>query len=394
MKICQVVPYFPYKEHLEGFPVESGYHIGGVERHVYNLSIELTKLNHKVTIITTQSPNYNCLSDVVGLDIIRVPIDFRIYSSPVSLSILNLTLEEFDVIHAHTPVPLIADLVAVKNLKERKPFVLTYHNDVNKEGLFGKFIAMVYNCSFGSLLLKHSDVIITTTKSYALHSRQLRKYLHKVTVIPNGVDTKRFHPKLDKNKIREKYGIDKDAKIVLFVGRLEAYKGCEYLLSAFSIIARKVKNVYLILVGRGPLESSLKETAIKLGIKKRVFFAKYVRDEELPYYYAACDVFVLPSISEHEGFGIVQLEALACGKPVITTNIPGVKEVDAKELATIHIPPKDERSLAEAILAVLKNEKLAIKMGRNGRKLVEEKYSWQKVVDKLLATYSRLATRS
>lgn len=392
MKICQVVPYFPYKEHLQGRPIEDGYHIGGVERHVYNLSIELAKLNHEVTVITTRSPSHDHLSDITGFEVIRIPIDLRVYSSPVSFGLLNLTFKEFDIIHAHTPVPFAADLVAIKNLKERKPFILTYHNDVSKDGTFGKFISMAYNSIFGRLLLKHSDIIIATTKSYALHSRQLRKYLHKVVVVPNGVDIKKFHPNLDKERIRERYGIDKNAKIVLFVGRLDTYKGCDHLLSAFAIIVRKIKNAYLILVGKGPLEPVLRKTATKFGIKSRVLFAGYVKDEELPYYYASCDVFVLPSISEHEGFGIVQLEAMACGKPVITTKIPGVIEVDINETASIHVPPRDYKALATALLTLLKNKRLAKEMGRRGRKLIEEKYSLEKVTKKIIKLYKNVLT--
>jgi glycosyltransferase involved in cell wall biosynthesis len=390
MKICQVAPYFPYRGHLEGFPVENGYHIGGVERHVYNLSNELSRMGNEVTVITTQSPKHNSLSDVTNIKVIRVPIDFRMYSSPVSIKILNLTFQEFDVVHAHTPVPLIADLAAIRNLNEGMPFILTYHNDVNKEGVFSGILAMMYNYSLGSLLLHGSDMIITTTKSYAFQSRQLRKYLYKVTVVPNGVDTERFHPKIDRCKIREKYGINEDAKVVLFVGRLAAYKGCKYLLSAFSMIIRKLKNVYLIVVGRGPLESKFKETATILGAKKRILFAGYVKDEELPYYYATSDLFVLPSISEYEGFGMVQLEAMASGKPVIATNIAGVRDVDSEELATIHVPPKDEKALEKAILTVLRNEKLAIKMGDNGRKLVEKNYSWSRVAGNILELYKKI----
>ncbi|RLF91435.1 glycosyltransferase family 1 protein [Thermococci archaeon] len=389
MKICQVVPYFPYKEHLQGHPIENGYHIGGVERHVYNLSTELAKLNHEVTIITARSPNHEYLSDITDFKIVRIPIDLQVYSSPICLGLLNLTFEEFYIIHAHTPVPFTADLVAVKNLKEKKPFILTYHNDISKDNGLGELISTVYNSIFGRLLLNHSDIIIATTKGYAIYSRQLRKYLHKVVVVPNGVDINKFHPNLDRERIREKQGIDKDAKVVLFVGRLDTYKGCKHLLSAFAIVARKIKNAYLILVGRGPLEPVLRKIVTKLGIKSRVFFAGYVKDEELPYYYASCDVFVLPSISEQEGFGVVQLEAMACGRPVVATNIPGVSEVDPRELATIHVPPKDERALAEAILTILKNEELAIKMGINGRKLVEEKYPWGKVVRKILKLYKK-----
>jgi len=392
MRICQVVPYFPYRDHLRGISVNRGYHVGGVERHVYNISMELIKRGHQVTIVTTKSPDHDKLSelDVKNLRIVRFPINLRVYSSPISFELLKFDFNEFDIIHAHTPVPFTADLVAIKNLKEKKPFVLTYHNDISKDSGLGKLISTVYNSIFGRLLLNHSDIIIATTKSYAIHSRQLRKYLYKVRVVPNGVDIKRFHPKLDKNKIRKKYNISEDGKVVLFVGNLEAYKGCEYLLSAFSIVAKEINEAYLILVGKGSLESRLKEVAMKLDVKNKVFFAGYVRDDELPYYYAACDVFVLPSISEYEGFGIVQLEAMACGKPVIATNIPGVREVDAKELATIHVPPKDKRALTEALLMILRDEKLATKMGSNGRKLVEEFYSWSKIARIILQLYEEV----
>jgi glycosyltransferase involved in cell wall biosynthesis len=389
MKICQVAPYFPYRQHLEGISVEKGYHIGGVERHVYNLSNELSKIGNEVTVITTKSPKHKYFSDVKNIKVIRLPIDFRVYSSPISLKIFSLAFRDYDVVHAHTPVPLIADLVAIRNLNGRTPFLLTYHNDVNKNGMFNEVVAMLYNCSFGSLLLNCSDTIITTTKDYAFQSRKLRKYLYKISVVPNAVDTTRFHPRIDGYKIRERYEISKEAKVVLFVGTLAAYKGCKYLLSAFSMILKKLSNVYLILVGKGPLESNFKETAAKLGGEKRIIFAGYVKDEELPYYYASSDLFVLPSVSEFEGFGIVQLEAMASGKPVIATNIAGVREVDSEELATIHVPPKDEKALEAALLEVLRNDKLAITMGHNGRDLVEKKYSWSRVAGNILDLYKK-----
>ena len=388
MNICQVVPYFPYREHINSQQVEKGYHIGGVERHVYHISRELSQRGHNVTIITTKSPDHDKLSEIESFNVQRVPITLRIYNSHVPFRVVKYFDPcQYDVIHAHTPVPAIADLAALRNIVKKRPFVLTYHNDITKGGIFGSIISAIYNKSVGKFLLQHSDIIISTTKSYAVNSKQLSKYLHKIRVIPNGVDDKVFSPKLDGSRVREKYGLKEDCKIVLFVGRLDYYKGCEYLVEAFSIVVKRMKNAHLILVGSGPLEERLREIANELNITDDISFAGYVKDEDLPYYYAACDVFVLPSISLYEGFGIVQLEAMACGKPVITTTLPGVREVDVDGVATVHIPPKNKQKLAEAIIKILKDDDLATRLGKNGRELIVKKYSWSKVAKAIEQVY-------
>ena len=388
MKICMISPYFPYLEHINGRKVERGYNIGGVERHVYYISRELSKRGHDVTVITTRSPKHEKLSEIKGVNICRIPIGLRIYNSHIPFRILvHLNSDQYDIIHAHTPVPTIADLAALRNIAKKCPFVLTYHNDITKEGIFGSIISTIYNMTVGKFLLQHSDIIISTTKTYAINSKQLCKYLQKIKVIPNGVDDKVFNPKLDGSRIREKYGLKEDCKIVLFVGRLDYYKGCEYLVEAFSTVVKRMKNAHLILVGSGPLEGRLKEMANELNIADDISFAGYVKDEDLPYYYAACDVFVLPSISLYEGFGIVQLEAMACGKPVITTTLPGVREVDVEGVATIHIPPKNKQKLAEAIIEILKDDDLATRLGKNGRELIVKKYSWSKVAKAIEQVY-------
>ena len=214
--------------------------------------------------------------------------------------------------------------------------------------------------------------------------------MQKVKVIPNGVNEIFFNPDLDGMIIKNKYGLKDDCKVVLFVGRLDYYKGCDYLIRAFSKVLWSVSNSHLIMVGGGPLKEKLKEIASCLKISENISFAGHVKDELLPYYYAACDVFVLPSISSYEGFGMVQLEAMACAKPVITTTLPGVSEIDADEVATLHVPPKDEDLLARSLIKILQNDELAINLGRNGRKLIIDKYSWSKVIVALEELYFKL----
>jgi glycosyltransferase involved in cell wall biosynthesis len=394
MKICQVVPCFPYQEHLEGKSVEKGYHVGGVEKHVYYISKKLLELGNEVTIFTTKSPQHESLSEIDSdINIYRVPIGISLYASSIPLSTLkNLDVREYDLTHAHTPTPAIADLAALKNFIKRKPFILTYHNDIGKEDIFGKIVSAVYNATLGTFLLAHADAIIATSKSYAKNSKQLKKYLSKVRIIPNGVDTKVFHSELDSIKVKEKYKLDQD-KIVLFVGRIDYYKGCPYLIRAFADVIEEVPQAHLLFVGSGPLVGELKKLVADSNIASKVTFAGFVSDKELPYYYAACDVFVLPSISFYEGFGLVQLEAMACKKPVVTTTIPGVKEVDDSEIASIHVRPKDEKALASAILKILQDEDLAKNLGGNGRKLMIEKYSWGIIAKTTECLYSEIIKR-
>lgn len=391
MKICQIVPYFPYREHLSGVPIEAGYHIGGVERHAYILAHELAKRGHDVTVFSARSPKHTQLSEIEDISIRRVPKEISLYNSYLPLSLLRyFDPSEYDLIHAHTPVPAIADIVALKNIATHTPFILTYHNEITKSGIFGGIVSLIYNMTLGSLLVKNSDMIITTTRSYADSSKLLKPFLSKVRVIPNGVDCDRFKPGLDPIFVREKYNINPFDKIILFVGHLDHYKGCEYLVCALPLIAEKIEHVRLLIVGSGPQNNILRQIAANLHIEDKVTFAGYVEDDELPYIYASADVFVLPSVSSYEGFGIVQLEALSSGKPVVTTMLPGVRDVDSQGIASLHVQPKDPVALSGAIITLLKNTERSREMGRKGRNLVLERYSWPKVIEEIEKLYFML----
>lgn len=388
MKICQIVPCFPYQEHLNGTPIEAGYHIGGVERHAYILARGLTKRGHDVTVFAARSPKHSQLTEVENLSVRRVSREILLYNSYLPLSLLlHFDPSEYDLIHAHTPVPAIADIIALKNIPTRTPFILTYHNDITKSGFLGGIVSSIYNMTLGKSLIKNSDVIITTTQSYADNSKLLKSSLSKVRVIPNGVDCDHFKPGLDPLSVRGKYGIDPLDKLILFVGHLDRYKGCDYLVRALPLITENIERVHLLIVGSGPQSSSLRQIAAALHIEDKITFAGYVEDDELPYIYASADVFVLPSVSSYEGFGIVQLEALSCGKPVVTTTLPGVREVDSDGAATLHVSPGDITELSQAITKILSDDELAQQMGQMGRALALEQYSWSKVVDQLEAIY-------
>jgi len=295
--------------------------------------------------------------------------------------------KEYDVVHAHTPVPAIAELAALR-ASGRAPFVLGYHNDVVRTGSIGRVLGDVYGVMLAPFLLKRADAIVTFTRSLAQSSSRLADYAHKVRVVPGAVDAERFRTGLDGNRIRRKYGLKEEAKIILFVGILDAYKGCHYLVRAMPAVISRIPGARLILVGTGPMAGELEAISRQLGIEENVIFAGFVPDEDLPDYYAACDVFVLPSVSAEEGFGLVQLEAMACGRPVVTTTIPGVCEADAGEAATVHVPPRDTEALADAIARVLQDGGLAARLGRGGRRLVEDSYTWAEIARRMQAVYA------
>ena len=358
---------------------------------MYILVHELAERGHDVTVFAARSPKHNQLSEIDGLSVRRVSKEISLYNSYLPLSLLRrFDPSEFDLIHAHTPVPAIADIIALKNITARTPFILTYHNDITKSGFLGGIISSIYNMTLGKSLVKNSDIIITTTQSYANNSKLLKSSLSKVRVIPNGVDCDLFKPGLDTIFAREKYGINPSDKLILFVGHLDHYKGCDYLIRALPLITEKIERAHLLIVGSGPQSAFLRQIAATLHIEDKITFAGYVEDHELPYIYASADVFVLPSISSYEGFGIVQLEALSSGKPVVTTMLPGVRDVDSQGIASLHVQPKDPVALSGAIITLLKNIERSREMGRKGRSLVLERYSWPKVIEEIEKLYFML----
>lgn len=389
MRICQIVPRFPFKENFDGKEIIH-YHIGGVERHVYEISKILKDKGHSITVLTTQSPNkHDKYHEIDNLDVRRIHYGISLYNSSIPFGLLRFELNDYDLIHAHTPTPMIADLACLKNCK-KVPFILTYHNDINKDGYMGKLVSYIYNRTLGEFLLKNSDSIITTSRSY-IDTSKIKKFSPKIRIIPNGIDPRKFNKSVNINDIKiikMRHDIPLESKMVLYVGALEEYKGIKYLLDAFKkILDNENIDIYLFIIGSGTLLNILKEMSETMKISDRVIFPGYVSDYELPYYYSACDFLVLPSISEKEGFGIVQLEAMASGKPVISTNMPGVKEVDREQLASICIPRKDSYSLSKAMIKLIKNEKMCVRLGINGMKLVEEKYSWEKIVNDIEKLY-------
>jgi glycosyltransferase involved in cell wall biosynthesis len=348
MKVVLTTPYYPP-------------HIGGVEVHVQNLARRLKERGYDVEVVSSVGEDHAVKIKTVP----SIPIPY----SPIPITFPDV---EGDVFHSHIPSPFFAKRIADRNLK---PHVVTYHNDVvTPEKVDGKYIPPRIRRIIDGInedvtipILDSADVIIATTKSYAETSPILSRY--EVKIVPNAVDVSRF----EYTKRKEDF--------VLYVGRLVEYKGLPTLLEAMRIVQAEFP-IKLVIVGDGEDRSRFEALARKLGVMAE--FKGRVQEDVKIDLIKRSRVLVLPSKSRLEAFGIVLLEAMACGTPVIGSNIAGVRDV-AKEGGLVFYDIED---LAEKILKLITNDKMARALGRRGRKAVEEKYDWSVVIDKIEKIYA------
>ena len=347
---------------------------GGVERFVQETSRGLARRGHRVTVLTSSRGLKTESSDRTGADgirVIRFPERFHILEAPIipaiAFSILGM---HFDLLHVHGMSPTITDLAIVLGKLKRKPVVVTYHNDA--EATLTWRIASLAAAMYALLsvpVLNLADVIVCATRSYANSSPSLRHIPGKLKIIPMGVEMDRFARSTDAT------GGARRRKQVLFVGQLKDYKGVDVLIRAIAKLRRDGHDIGLQVAGAGPILPKLRGTADELGLDGGVKFVGNVDDEALIDLYNQCDLFVLPSTSRREAFGLVQLEATAAGKRVVASDIPGVGEV-ARMAGGFLARPNDYVSLADVILKAISDPHDADATRERARSL-----SWKKTVD-------------
>ena len=365
MKIMVVTPYF--------YP-----HIGGAENYAYNIAKGLKEeYKWEIVVITSNHEEKKYIEEKIdGIKIYRLPQWFKISNTPVNpmwlFGIHKILIEEQpDIINAHSPVPFISDITSL--IAGKIPLVITYHSGsmIKQSSILNPLIAL-YELLFLPILFRKSKKIICYSPDFI--RRNLKKYKAKVNYIPPGVDKKVL--KLSKKR---------STNDVLFVGRIEKnsdWKGISYLVEAISIVKQIKPDISLRLVGPGDRVEYFKMYAQKLGINKNIKFVGSKINSELGLEYQHSKVIVLPSITEAESFGIVLIEAMACKKPVIGSKVGGIPYVIDNDENGLLVPPKDPEALAKSIIVILKNPKLAKKMGEFGYKKVKENFLWDKQIKK------------
>ena len=219
----------------------------------------------------------------------------------------------------------------------------------------------------------------------------MKNYLQKVVVIPNSIDFSFFRepPKRDIDFFKKKHHLE-NSKIILFVGRLVKYKGLEYLLKAMRTVIEVLGDVRLLIVGDGPLRRELEYLTGEIALEKYVSFFGNVNREILRIVYALSDIFVLPSISNSEGFGIVLIEAMAHAKPVIASKVGGVPYVVNNGINGLLVAPKDYEMLGKSIVKLLLDPHKAQELGKSGQKHVKRNYSWTSTTKRIVEVYTEI----
>jgi len=353
------------------------------------LSRELAARGHEVTVVTSRhDPSLPADERLEGFRILRVKPRMIVMRTPIVPKMRSaLRGIPVDIVHAHSPPPLAAHYAGNVASEDRVPYVITYHCDVELPNPFGALVESVYRRSLGASTLRDAARVVVTTRTYAATSRAVWRY--NPAVIPNAVDHRRFNPDLDGSVIRERLKIPANMPVALLVGRIVPHKGVEHFIEA----AGFVPDARFVIAGEGSLLNEMKRFAGAMGVSDRVSFLGRVSDEELPQVYAACDVFVLPSVSRLEAFGIVALEAMATAKPVIVADIPGVREMIEDGRDGLLSDPVNPRDLADKIRRLLTDPDGRKAMGTRGREKVLESFSIERVTDQIEALYRSVLDR-
>jgi glycosyltransferase involved in cell wall biosynthesis len=379
MKVCIVNSFYPPW-------------VGGAETYVTSLAKGLQGAGNQVTVYCASAPLPPGESYDSGVRIRRERAPLRLYGTPIAVSPLNLFREDYDVIHCNFPSPYLSALFSWFGKIRGIPTVLTWHNDLPRVTSAAGVLVRAHDF-LSPAYLGYYRRIITTTKVYSETSPVLKRWARKVRVVPNGVDTVRFSPLISGSLIRARHGFNEEV-VVLFVGALtrwHAYKGVDYLIRAFRTAHGKNPSLRLLIVGSGSLLPTYQKQAHSLGLGNVVTFAGHVSDEELPQYYAACDLAVLPSRDRSEGFGLVLLEAMACGKPVIGCNVGGISDVVQQGEDGLLVDPERSETLSEAILALAHDDELRKRMGTNGRNHAES-HDWSRTIEATIHVYTEATT--
>jgi len=357
-------------------------HIGGIEDlccNIVKIVKNHTNIEQKVICFSeTKETKYDTYE---GVDIIRVGVITKIANQSVSIyykKILTKIMKEFrpNIIHFHTPNPLVAFLL-LSVLPKNTKLIVHWHSDIIAQ----KYLYYLVKGIESKLLLR-ANTIIATSPNYIESSNPLKKVKGKTTIIPSAIDVQKFEiTQTVKDRI-ESIKANYTCPIVLFVGRHVAYKGLEYLIKAESQI---IEKCVLLIGGIGKQTNYLKS----INNSKRIFFLGRISDELLSAYYYAADIFVFPSITKNEAFGLALVEAMYCSTPAITFTIQGsgVNWVNINGETGVEIENKNITELSNAINILLKNQALREEYARNAKKRIEENFTINKIKDIILELY-------
>ncbi|MCK4540162.1 glycosyltransferase family 4 protein [Candidatus Parcubacteria bacterium] len=369
MKIAHVVCVYP--------PYKGG--IGNVAKDFASLM----EADNEVTVFTAAKNNLKIKENrMTKIEYLK---PFLRYGNGAFLPQLFFKLKNFDIVHLHYPFFGASEAVCLAKLffKKRFKLIIHYHMDTDELSLFPRVLS-VFSMIIFKPLFRAADKITFASEDYILKSGIKNFYQNnkqKFYLLPFGVDTDKFFPDPSKK--------GKDKINILFVGGLDKahyFKGVDVLLKALGGILND--KIILNIIGRGDMLAEYKKIAKETKVERFVNFLGGVDDEELIKNYQKADIFVLPSINSHEAFGVVLLEAMACGTPIVASDLPGVRSVFENKQEGLFAEPGNACNLRKKINILIADKNLRGQMGANGKKLVDKKYSFKILKERLEKIYS------
>src|SRR5919197_715470 len=383
--------------------------IGGLSTHVYYLSRALSRMGANVQVVTCDFPNVPYQETVDGVKIFRVNSssiserDFLLWIYYMNSQMIErgskiLNENPFDLIHAHDWMVARAAL----KLKEQYdfPLVATIHATEIGRGrgtLYHNYQKTIHDIE--QLLTTHSERVICCSNYMSYHIQEnFGISTTKIDTIPNAVDILRFHQISNNDyqvmtSLHQRYNIPLSGeKVILYVGRLVQEKELHVLTEAFEKLLRENVNNYnnnlsLVIVGEGPIKESLMADVCRRGLQKHIHFLGFVEEPTLLALYKLSDIFVIPSL--YEPFGLVALEAMASGVPVVVSDIGGLSEIIENGVTGLRFLPGDSNSLTAAIRSILEVPSLAEHLKLNAYNYVVKRDDWDLVAKRTLQTYSK-----
>ncbi len=349
--------------------------LGGIENHIKLLAESQARAGDDVTVLVTGASWRTRVEQRNGVTIVKAGRLIETASTPLSLRLSwHLYGEHPDITHLHFPYP--PGEVSQWPLLRRRATVLTYHSDVVRQQRMLRYYrpAMLR-------ILNRIDRIIATSPNYLASSEVLRLVADRCRVIPLGIDQTPFQQVSPEAvmALEEHYG---NGPWLLFVGVLRYYKGLNYLIDAMQQIPAR-----LVIVGQGPEEPALREQVAQLGLQDRIIFAGAVSDAELPAYYRLASLFCLPASERSEAFGLVQVEALASGLPIVCTELgTGTSYVNKDGESGLVVAPRDASVLTSAILRLLNDEALRRRLADGARQRAQL-FAAEKMLAEIRAVY-------
>jgi len=354
---------------------------GGIEGHINLLANGLKENGIEVEVLVSNTSIRLEKENIDGIPVTKVPQIGRYASASLNMNFsywINKLGEQADILHFHFPNPTAEISYLISGLNRK--VVVTYHSDIIRQARLLK----IYSPLLKQFLKKADDIIITSP-NYLETSPYLADFKSKCTLVTFGVNLSEFDSNfLDKKEI-ENIRNQNGQSIILFIGKFRYYKGLHVLIESMKSIEGK-----LLLIGSGPLEADLKRQVNKLHLGHKIIFLGELTDSEKINYLHACDVFVLPSIYRSEAFGIVQLEAMACSKPIVCTELgTGTSFVNQHEKTGLVVKPNDHDALSQSIDHILRNPDIKERYGKAGYKRVSTFFSRERMVREVISVYEK-----